>query len=75
MVFKVVTWNVNSITMRINHLIEFIKRLSMELSEQEIKTYELFKEKNYYVSDIVDYNNYTEKKGQKIIKSTNTKII
>jgi len=26
MEFKVVTWNVNSITMRINHLIEFIKQ-------------------------------------------------
>jgi hypothetical protein len=57
-----------------NLLIQFIKRLSIELVEQEIKAYELLKEKKYYVSDIVDYNNFTEKNGQKIIKSSNTNL-
>ena len=57
-----------------NLLIQFIKRLSIEIVEQEIKAYELLKEKKYYVSDIVNYNNFTEKNGQKIIKSSNTNL-
>jgi hypothetical protein len=57
-----------------DNLYRFIKRLSMELCDQEIKVYELFKEKKYYVSDIVNFNNFTERKGQKIIKSTNTNL-
>jgi hypothetical protein len=30
--------------------------------------------KKYFVSDIVDYNNFTEKPGQRIIKSSNTNL-
>ena len=56
------------------YLLEFIKNLSIELSEQEVKAYEILKEKKYFVSDIVDYNNFTEKVGQKIIKSSNTNL-
>jgi hypothetical protein len=58
-----------------DYLLEFIKKLSIELVEQDIKAYELLREKKYFVSDIVDYNNFTEKSGQKIIKSTNTNLI
>ena len=57
-----------------NLLLQFIKRLSIEIVEQDIKAYEILKEKKYYVSDIVDYNNFTEKPGQKIIKSSNTNL-
>ena len=56
------------------YLLEFIKKISIELCEQEIKAYELFKKKKYFVQDIVDYNNFTEKQGQKIIKSSNTNL-
>jgi hypothetical protein len=56
------------------YLLEFIKKISIELSEQEVKVYELLKEKKYFVQDIVDYNNFTEKPGQKIIKSSNTNL-
>ena len=55
-------------------LLEFIKKISSEMIEQEVKAHEILKEKKYFVSDIVDYNNYTEKPGQKIIKSTNTNL-
>jgi hypothetical protein len=48
--------------------------MSNELVEQEIKAYEILKEKKYFVTDIVDYNNFTEKPGQRIIKSTNTNL-
>lgn len=56
------------------YLFEFIKKISIELCEQEIKVYELMKEKKYFVDDIVDYNNFNEKSGQSIIKSTNTNL-
>lgn len=56
------------------YLYEFIKKLSIELCEQEIKVYELMKEKKYFVDDIVDHNNFTEKPGQSIIKSSNTNL-
>lgn len=57
-----------------NHLLEFIKKISVEMVEQDVKAFEILKEKKYYVSDIVDYNNFTEKVGQKIIKSSNTNL-
>jgi hypothetical protein len=56
------------------NLYEFIKRLSSEICENEVKALEVLKEKKYFVSDIVDLNNFTEKPGQKIIKSTNTNL-
>ena len=56
------------------YLYEFIKKISIELCEQEIKVYELFKEKKYFVDDIVDHNNFTEKHGQTVIKSSNTNL-
>jgi hypothetical protein len=63
-----------SLALTENKLLNFIKKLSVELVEQEIKAYEILREKKYFVSDIVDYNNFTEKPGQKIIKSTNTNL-
>lgn len=56
------------------NLFNFIKKLSYELVEIEIRSYEIFREKRYYISDIVDYNNFTERQGQKIIKSNSTNI-
>jgi hypothetical protein len=56
------------------YLLEFIKKISIELCEQDIRAFELMKEKNYFIDDIVDHNNFTEKKGQTIIKNSNTNI-
>ena len=58
-----------------NLLFEFIKKLSNEIVEIDVKAYEILNEKNYYVQDIVDYNNFTERPGQKIIKSTNKNLV
>jgi hypothetical protein len=58
-----------------NNLFEFIRKLSTEIVEINIKAFEILREKKYFVSDIVDYNNFTEKPGQKIIKSTNTNLV
>ena len=48
----------------------FIKQLSIEVCDQDVKAFELLKQKKYYVQDIVDYNNFIEKPGETIIKST-----
>ena len=61
-----------SLSLTEEYLLEFIKKISYEFLEQEIKTMEIFKEKNRYVEDIVDRNNFSEIDGQKIIKFTNT---
>ena len=39
--------------MKIDMLLEFIKKLSIELVEQEIKAYELLKEKKYLIFLII----------------------
>ncbi len=54
--------------------IKFINKVSEEFVSDELKASELLKIGDYYVSDIVDYNRFTERKGQKIIKSTNYAI-
>ena len=48
---------------------EFVNRLSNELVEQQLTMYELLNENNYFVSDIVDFNNYDNVKGRTIIKT------
>jgi hypothetical protein len=54
--------------------IEFVNRLSEELIEYSLKAKEVLNEKGYYVSQIVNYNKFTERKGQTIIKSDNYRI-
>lgn len=63
-----------SFSLTIDDLLQFIQKLSYEIIEQEIKAFELLKEGKYFVSDIVNYNNFLEFKGQKIIKSSNTNL-
>lgn len=52
----------------------FINKISEELSNNDLKASELLQRDDYFVSDIVDYNKFTERDGQKIIKSTSTSI-
>ena len=54
--------------------IEFVNRVSDELVQNDIKAYELLKIDNYFVSDIIDQNIFTEKPNQIILKSTNNAI-
>ena len=58
----------------IENLIDFIQKLTIEITENKIKKYELLKERKYSIPDIVDYNIFTEHEGQKIIKSSNINI-
>jgi len=55
-------------------LIVFVNKVSEELASNDHKAFEILQKGNYFVSDIVDYTKYTEREGQKIIKSTNNTI-
>jgi hypothetical protein len=54
--------------------IEYINKISIEIASKEIKAMEILKISDYYVSNIVDMNRYTERKNQKIIQSTGSNI-
>ncbi len=54
--------------------INFVNKMTEELANNDVKAAEILRRGDYYVSDIVDYNRFTERKNQKIIKSTNTGI-
>jgi hypothetical protein len=55
-------------------LISFINKISEELAQNELKAIEIMQVEGYFVSDIVDYNRFTERSGQKIIRSTSNTI-
>ncbi len=51
-----------------------MNKISDELINNELKANEIMQKDNYFVSDVADYNIFKERKGQKIIKNTNTNI-
>lgn len=55
-------------------LIEFIARIVDELINNELKSKELLNLDQYFISDIVNYDIYTQRDNQKIIKSNNINI-
>ncbi len=55
-------------------LIEFVSKVSDELVNNELKSKEVLSIEKYFVSDIVNYNDYTYRPNQKIIKSDNLNI-
>jgi hypothetical protein len=55
-------------------IITFINKLSEELVGNNLKLNELLGKDQYFVSDIVDYNVYTVRPDQKIIKSSRANI-
>jgi hypothetical protein len=61
-----------SITLPI--VIEFINKISEELVSGNLKAFEIMKIGEYFVSDIVDYNKFTNRPNQKIIKSNSNTI-
>jgi len=56
------------------YYIEYVKKVIEELILGGIKFKEIVQEDNYYVSDIVDYQQYSNRPNQKIIKTTNFNI-
>lgn len=57
-----------------NDIITNINRLVEELVMGGIKFKEIIMEDNFYVSDIVDYTQFSDRKNQKIIKTSNFNI-
>ena len=54
--------------------IDYINKVIEEMIQDGIKFKEIIQESNYYVSDIVDYTQYTNRLEQKIIKTSNFNI-
>lgn len=54
-----------------NMAADYVNKVIEEMVQDSIKFKEIIQEGNYYVSDIVDYTQYTYRPNQKIIKSTN----
>jgi hypothetical protein len=52
----------------------FVNIISDELASNDLKAFELMKHLNYYVSDIVDKNKFTEIQGENVIKSSSYNI-
>ena len=55
-------------------IIKYINKISDELINNSLKSNELLSKENYFVSDIVNKDYYTERENQKIIKSDNNNI-
>lgn len=69
-------WSHNNCFFRLTRkmAVIMVNKVSEELADAGLKMMELMRVDTYYVSDIVDYNVFTERPNQKIIKSTNTNI-
>ena len=63
----------NKCRFRLNneYMIEYLRKIIEEMLQDKIKFKEIIQEDNYYVSDIVDYTQYSNRPDQKIIKTTN----
>jgi hypothetical protein len=57
-----------------NLAIDFVNKVIEEMIQDSIKFKEIIQESNYYVSDIVDNTQYTNRNDQKIIKASNFNI-
>jgi hypothetical protein len=62
------------LTLTTEMIVMFVNRSSDELANYGMKAKELLREDNYFVSDIVNRNNFTFKTGQVIIKENTANI-
>ena len=62
------------LSLTLEMVITFVSRMSEELGSGDLKALEIMNVSNYFVSDIVDYNRFTERPGQKIIRSSSNTI-
>ncbi|AYV85120.1 MAG: hypothetical protein Satyrvirus4_17 [Satyrvirus sp.] len=57
-----------------NMLIDYINQIAEEFIQNELKAQEILRKGEYFVSDIVNYNVFTERPGERIIMSSNTNL-
>lgn len=55
-------------------IIKFVSKISDELASNDTNAFEIMKIHNYFVSDVVSYDKFTERTGQRVIKSTSSTI-
>jgi len=55
-------------------IVMFVNRISDELAQNNLKAYEILRIGEYFVSDIVDRNRFTQTPGQKIIRASSSNI-
>ena len=55
-------------------LVDFINRVAEEFIQNELKAHEILRKGEYFVSDIVNYNVFTERPGERIIMTSNTNL-
>ena len=71
-------WNANKesciLSIREDLLIDYINNVAEELIQNEYKANEIMRVGDYFVSDIVDYNVFTERPNEKIVINNNNNI-
>jgi hypothetical protein len=55
-------------------IIKFINKISDELATNDRKAFEILKLEDYFVSDIVDFNKYTERADQTIVRYSGSNV-
>jgi hypothetical protein len=55
-------------------IVMFVNRISDELARNNLKAYEILRVGEYFVSDIVDRNRFTQTPGQKIVRASSSNI-
>ena len=69
-------WTNNKCMMKLtdNMAIDYINKILVDFIENDIRFKEIIQENDYYVSDIVNYELFTNRPNQKIIKTSNFNI-
>jgi len=64
-------WKLNSCVLLVtkDKAIMYVNKIIQELVKDEMKSKEILSIDNYYVSDIVDFDNFTQREHEEIIKS------
>ena len=62
------------LTIKQDMLVEYINKVTEEFINNELKAHEILRKDNYFVSDIVNYNVFTERPDEKIIMTSNTNL-
>lgn len=55
-------------------LVDYINQVAEEFVQNELKAHEILRKGEYFVSDIVNYNIFTERPGERIVMTSNTNI-
>lgn len=66
--------NMCMLTVKQDMLVDYINQVAEEFIQNELKAQEILRKGDYFVSDIVNYNVFTERPGERIIMVSNTNL-